>query len=230
MPLMEKVFLGIVTVPERADYLEQVKAGVADHLSAVGEVTVVTDTEHRGPAWAKNQLLRMALATDATHFFLSEDDVVVQSYEAITGYLRASRESGWEHLSFHAHGPANREPVGTDDTGTVTYWPHYVGAWAMFTRRSIESCGLFDEEFKGSWEHPVHTLELSFAGFHPLPPEPYELRAADATGSENWLKEIPGSIERTTLPHTEQWTADRLRGRQHWKDTYPDSYRLVFSR
>jgi hypothetical protein len=226
---MEKVFLGIVTVPERADYLAQVKAGIADHLPAVGEVMVVTDIEHRGPAWAKNQLLRQALESEADVFFISEDDVVVQSHEAITGYLAASEASGWGHLAFAHHGPGNHLGPVEKDRWVSTYRA-YVGAWCLYSRQSIETCGLFDEEFRGSWDHVEHTLRLSLAGFHPLPPEPYELRAADATGSENWLREIPGSIERTTLPHTEQWTADRLRGRQHWKVTYPESYRLVFSR
>lgn len=230
----ERAFLGIVTVPERADYLRQVEEGVSRHLLGLPDlvhVGTLVDDKHRGVAHTKNRLLRMALETGATYLFLSEDDIIVQSSEAITGYIAAAKTSGWEHLSFAHHGPANlKGPVDKDPTGATSYFPHYVGAWCLYSRRSIETCGFFDETFVNSWDHVEHTLRLSLAGFHPLPPEPYELRAADATGSENWLKEIPGSIENTSIPHTEQWKVDRALGRAYWKATYPDSYRLVFSR
>jgi hypothetical protein len=246
------VFLGIVT-SGRDDYLRQVLQGVEDHLLGVVDTVVIwhdgePSQEFKRLAsscwyatWSwndprkmvgatKNDLLKAGLYHLADWIFVLEDDVIPQSPEAITGYIAAAKASGIEHLSFHAHGPANRDRIEEDETGTVTIWPSYVGAFCLYSRRSIEVGGLVDEAFENSWDHVEHTLRLSLAGFHPLPLEPYELRAADATGSENWLKEIPGSIENTAIPHTEEWIAGRLRGRQHWKATYPDSYSLVFGR
>ena len=233
--MSEQVFLGVVTVPERDDYFLQVLEGVRRNFGprylqgAWVNLAVEVDVEHRGVAWAKNRLLTVALESGADWFFIMEDDVIVQSYEAITGYIAAAEASGWDHLAFHAHGPANN-PGPAETHGPVTFWRNYVGAFCLYSRRSIETCGFFDEAFVNSWDHVEHTLRLSLAGFHPLPPEPFELRAADATGSEMWLKEIEGSIQNTSIPHTEEWIANRLRGRQHWKATYPESYRLVFSR
>lgn len=233
--MSDSVFLGVVSVPERTEYLAQVMAGIREHFESLRDlvcaVALVIDTDHKGPGWAKNELLGRALETDASHIFLSEDDVVVQSPEAITGYIRASKESCWEHLAFHAHGPANAEgPIGEDPSGCVEYFPHYVGAWCLYSRRSIETCGLMDEHFKGSWDHVEHTLRLSLAGFHPMPEGNYRLRAADAVGSEKWLAEIPGSIENTALPHTDEWRANRDVGRAYWKSAHPESFYLVFSR
>ena len=252
----ERVFLGIVTCG-RDDYFRQVMEGVEEHLlDVVDEIVVFHDgppspvfeaiaagygirglftwawsRDRRGVGAAKNELLRAGLYHECDHLFILENDVVPQSPEAITGYIAAAEASGIPHLMFHGHGPANdRGPVGKDDTGTVTFWPHYVGAVCLYPRQAIEECGFFDEAFHGSWEHVVHSLDLSFAGYHPLPLEPYELRAADATGSENWWAEVPGSIENTSIPHTEQWKVDRARGRGYWKATYPASYSLVFSR
>jgi hypothetical protein len=208
-----------------------VQEGIRRHLDLPCGYLVVTDEEHKGVAWAKNRALEIGLYTGASWLFLLEDDCIPQSPEAITGYIAAAKTSGWEHLSFAHHGPANlKGPVDKDPTGATSYFPHYVGAFCLYSRRSIETCGFFDETFVNSWDHVEHTLRLSLAGFHPLPPEPYELRAADATGSENWLKEIPGSIENTSIPHTEQWKVDRARGREHWKAMRPESYYLVFSR
>jgi hypothetical protein len=190
-----------------------------------------TDQRSIGVGATKNKLLKLGLDHGADWLFLLEDDVVSQSPEAVTGYIAAAKTSGWEHLSFAHHGPANSKgPVDKDPTGATSYYPAYVGAFCLYSRRSIETCGFFDETFVNSWDHVEHTLRLSLAGFHPLPPEPYELRAADATGSENWLREIPGSIENTSIPHTDQWKVDRARGREHWKATYPASYQMVFSR
>jgi GT2 family glycosyltransferase len=246
----EKVFLGVVTCG-RDDYLRQVVQGIEDHLLGVIDTLVLYHDgapssefdniasqlpcvwswrrDRRGVGAAKNELLRAGLESGADWIFTLEDDVIPQSPEAITGYILAAKKSGLGHLAFHGHGPANdRGPVET--IGRVTTWPHFVGAFCLYSRLSLETCGLMDEAFVNSWDHVEHTLRLSLAGFHPLPPEPYELRAADATGSENWLKEIPGSIENTSIPHTEQWKVDRARGREHWKATRPESYYLVFSR
>jgi hypothetical protein len=252
----ERVFLGIVTCG-RDDYLRQVMEGVEEHLmDVVDEVVIFHDgppsptfesiaagygirglctwawsKERRGVGRSKNELLRAGLYHECDHLFVMEDDVVPQSSEAITGYLAAAEASNWQHLAFAHHGPANdKGPVENDASGLVTIWPAYVGAFCLYSRLSIETCGLFDEAFVNSWDHVEHTLRLSLAGFHPLPPEPYELRAADATGSEMWLKEIEGSIQNTSISHTEEWKANRLRGRLHWKATYPETYRLLFSR
>ena len=229
---MSGVFLGVVTVPERGEYLLQVQEGISRNFKRlVDELAIEVDVEHQGVGRAKNTLLRQGLKSGADWLFIMEDDVVPQSPEAITGYIAAAKASGWEHLSFAHHGPANLGgPMGTDETGAVSYYPHYVGAFCLYSRRSIEACGLFDEHFINSWDHVEHTLRLSLSGFHPMPLEKYQLLAADATGSEKWLEEIPESIENTSIPHTEQWQADRTRGRAYWKATYPESFYLVFSR
>lgn len=235
MTAVADVAIAVVTVPERAEYLNQVLLGLGDHVrpgcSRDIPMAVFSDYAHHGVAENKNKALRWALATTADWFFISEDDVVVQSHMAVTGYLATARDAGCDHLAFHAHGPANDPgPVGTDHSGAVTFWPHYVGAWCLYSRRSIETCGLFDEHFMNSWDHVEHTLRLSLAGFHPMPGDNHELRAADATGSELWLSEIPGAIENTSIPHTPDWIANRERGRAYWRREKPETYNLVFSR
>jgi hypothetical protein len=223
-----KVCVGLVTVPERHEYLRQVKTALERYVEPE-DLAVWYDVDHRGVAKAKNELLRWGLEQAADWIFISEDDVVVQSRMAIDGYINAAIETGWGHLSFAHHGPANAKGPIEKDRWISTY-PHYVGAWSLYSRRSLQVCGLLDEHFVNSWDHVEHTLRLSLAGFHPLPPEPFELRAADATGSERWLKEIPGSIENTVIPHTEQWRADRERGRAYWREHKPETYNLVFAR
>jgi GT2 family glycosyltransferase len=223
------VFVGVVTVPDRSSYLDQVKAALKEHVEPLGVELGVQVDRHGHVAKAKNVLLRAGLQSRKDWILISEDDVVVQSPRAVTGYLDAAIESGWGHLAFAHHGPANaRGPI--EKGRWVSLYPHYVGAWCLYSRRSLQVCGLLDEHFVNSWDHVEHTLRLSEGGFHPTIQEPYELRAADATGSEAWIKEIPGSIESTAIPHTPQWRADRERGRIYWRETYPETYFQVFGR
>ena len=78
--------------------------------------------------------------------FISEDDVVIQSPLAVAGYTASMAASGWGHLAFHAHGPANDGgPVeGAEFPPGVTYWPNYVGAWCCYTREALTVGGLMD--------------------------------------------------------------------------------------
>ncbi len=211
--------LGLVSYG-REEYREQALRAIDTHLSGVLDVfTVAFDIAP--VARAKNEALTILLDKGCDWIFLSEDDVVVQSERAVTGYIDACVQSGWSHLNFHAHGPGNPGPVEVD--GPVTLWPNLVGAWAVFSRESLETSGLFDETFRNAWDHCEHTLRLAADGFtHQWP------GVADATGSEEWLTEIPGSIENSSIPHTPEWTAAMQAGRDYWHATYPDTYHLIW--
>lgn len=245
-------FLGIATY-RRPDYLRRTLEAVAAHLSGtIDYLSVVHDGPwpdvhdlhlpagicdwkaacglpvHGGVAAVKNELLREFLDTDAEWCFLAEDDVLPQHPDAIDGYIAAAEKSGIEHLCFHAHGPANNSPDrGTDPTGLVTYWPNWVGAWCLYSRRAVELGGFFDERFYNALEHVEHSLRLATLGFCPLPASFGVHRVADATGSEKWLQEIPGSIENSAIL-TEGGRAEQSKrfaaARLHWKQTRPDTY------
>ncbi len=214
--------LGIVTVPERADSLRQVTASVDAHLSSVVDVTVVNcDEEHRGVAWNKNQVVGVLLDEGCTWLVLCEDDITVGSPEAVTGYVEACEASGYAHLSFHGHGPLNPTPLRSHER--VTEWPNYVGAWCIYSAESFRRCGLFDEGFHNAWEHVEHTLRLAARGF-----TAQWRGAADATGSERWLAEIPGSFEASVIRRSPTCAADSLAGLDYWRRAHPGTYRLVF--
>ncbi len=169
----------------------------------------------------KNELLREMLRVGADWLFLLEDDVILTDARAVTGYVAACRESGWGHLMFHGHGPHNPRPLAVN--GPVTCWPNYVGAWCVYSREALEEGGLMDEGFRWNcWEHVEHTLRLAGLGFCP----PWRL-AADATGSEGWLAELPGSIEHTSIVRDGR-AAQQAAGCRYWELAHPDTYHLVF--
>lgn len=179
------------------------------------------DGASRGVGAAKNILFRQMLDAGCDWLFVIEDDILVTSSRVFDEYIGACEESGYEHLSFHGHGPYNPTPLGAN--GRVTLWPNYVGAFCVYSRESLETCGLLDEGFHNAWEHVEHTLRLAQEGFT----APWR-GAADATGSERWLAEIPGAIEHSVIRRDPEWTQHMEEGKRHWKATHPDTYHLVF--
>lgn len=249
-----KVGLGILTC-ERLDYLRQVTAGVSQHLRGVVDELVVyhdgpaprnlmgavdpllkpvqfVPDEFTGVATGKNALMVHLLDRGCDVIFISEDDVVVQSPLAVAGYTLSMAASGWGHLAFHAHGPANDGgPVeGAEFPPGVTYWPNYVGAWCCYTREALTVGGLMDGGFSEfcHFEHVEHTLRLAMKGFHPLPREWGCPLAADATGSENWIAEIPGSIEDSVIANRPESTLRYRAAKRYWAEAHPDTYQLLW--
>ncbi|MBI5510713.1 MAG: glycosyltransferase [Deltaproteobacteria bacterium] len=177
-------------------------------------VTVFDAPENRGVAHGKNALLRAM--RDYDYLFLLEDDIVPLSPEAITEYIRVARRTGHEHLSFAHHGPANASgPVGVD--AWVEYYPNAVGAWCMYTQNAIATVGTFDEGFHNAWEHMEHTHRLAKAGL-----TSQFWRFADVRGSRQWFREIPGTLETSTIRQDPNWLGRMIGGLEYWKSKDAD--------
>jgi GT2 family glycosyltransferase len=250
-----RVAVGITTY-NREDYYRECARSVAEHLSGLADAVYVHDDgsdeesfelhqqitqmeladrfsrvvacgEHEGRnhgvAYSKNRLLEMMLADGADWLFLLEDDIVITSPEAVSGYLRACEESGFSHLSYAHHGPANAAGP-REVNGAISYYKHYVGAWCVYSRKCLEDVGLFDEGFTNAWEHVQHTLRLAEAGYT----EPRPWYVADATGSERWLEEIPGSFENSAIRPRPDCQANIDGGLSYWRVSSPETYELIF--
>lgn len=176
---------------------------------------------NRGVANLKNRCLDFLLRTGCQWLFLMEDDVEVLDAHVVEGYIAASGGSGWEHLNFHAHGDANPAPRWVSDS--VTSLPNSVGAFSIYSRRSLEVCGLFDEAMVNAFEHVEHTQPLATEGF--TAPWPDNL---DATNSELWLREQPSSMQNSSIRQRPEWQEQMLAAQRHWLDTRPETYRLIW--
>lgn len=165
-----------------------------------------------GVAKAKNRVVKYLLDEGCDYIVLIEDDILVKDENTVSKYIEASEQTGIEHFNFHNHGPANK--IGPVNIGEViTLWPHCIGAFSFYTRRCFEEAGFFDEHFKNAWEHVEHTGRIARLGL--TPPFWY---FADVTGSENWIEEIPNSIENSSIRHTPEWTKDMKDGLVYWKN------------
>lgn len=177
-------------------------------------------SENRGVGYAKNRLLLRMLAAGCDWLFLAEDDMCFDDQRAIGGYIEACEESGHEHLSFAHHGHHNVKPRSV--VGPVTIWPNCVGAYCIYSRRSLLAAGLLDEEFYNAWEHVEHTQRLAFWGYTT---SHYAQGTADATDSPSWLhaQEVRNSWERP-----EGWDRQVADMKAAWAVRRPETYRLAF--
>ena len=188
-------------------------------------LVVLDEPVNRGVAVAKNRLLEWMLSeTDAEWLMLCEDDIVVRSPKAVTEYVAVAERRGIAHLSFAHHGPANLGGAVRID-GSLSYFPHSIGAWTIFSRAMLMDIGLFDENFHNAWEHVEHELRAIRAG--------YMLAAGpmcypDVTGSQDWLAEIPGSIEKSSIRPRSDWQLNIRDGLMYWRDNKPETFEMLF--
>ena len=222
--------VGIVTC-NRPDYFKRVlqsvqNAGGYDFLTIWEDgspnygYSDTGDSANRGVGACKNILLSRMLDSGCDWCFLLEDDIVIKK-SPYQHYIKACEESSFQHLSFHGHGSHNSQPLSKGSA--ITLWPNYVGAFSVYSFQSLLTAGLFDEGFRNAWEHVEHTLRLAQLGFT----APWR-GAADATGSEDYLEEIPGSIETSVIRNNPKWLINMQSGRDYWQRAHPDTYKLVF--
>lgn len=179
--------------------------------------TYIGMDENGGPAVAKNIGLRYLLNKGCTWVFTLEDDILVQSPNAVTEYVRVAEESGVHHLSFAHHGEANHDgPVVTD--GDLEYYFHSIGAWCLFHRNDLMELGLLDENFVRAWEHCEHSLRLGVVAH----------RFADIAYSAEYLTEIPGSIDKSSIRPLQDWQSQIRSGLQYWEREKSNTFNAMF--
>lgn len=239
-----KIGLGITTY-ERPDYLKQCLEGVIKHLLPEVDVCYIYNDgsknkaykeiyqtlpekvkyrhnpKNKGVAHAKNWLLKRMLADGCDYLFLVEDDIIAKDPKAITEYVRLSQESGIEHWGFAHHGKANKGKLMLRKRG-IDLYRNPIGAWCMYTRKVIEEVGYFDEHFINAWEHVEHSWRIAKAGYTPR----WGMSVADLTKSKRYLREIPGSIENSSIKPRTDWMANNINGLIYWKQKSPRDFPL----
>ncbi len=237
-----RVGLGIVTC-SRELYLRQALKAIEEHLGESIDVLALhsddgifrypphmrgieiraSKSDFRGVAHSKNAVLSHLLGLGCEWLIVSEDDVVVKSPLAVDGYISACKSSGLSHLAFAHHGPANQGTSPVELAQDVLGWPNFVGAWSIYSREALEVGGVFDENFVNAWEHVEHTLRLGLLGYTCS-----GRLAADAKGSQDWIEEIPGSIDNSSIRPRSDWQENIERGREYWLRTKPETARLIW--
>lgn len=216
-----KVGLAVITC-NRPDYFKQSIEQIGLNRENLDYIVVVNDgnpypkdmypewinevVQHpinKGVAAAKNEALRKLMENDVNCLFLIEDDILVQRADVFAEYIRCAEVTGIAHFNFALHGPANvkadgspnpRHIVEYDENTDVALYPHCVGAFSFYLRGAIKRVGYFDERFRNAFDHVEHTYRIIKDGLHPQ-----FWWFADIPNSGQYLKEIPGSIQSSSI-------------------------------
>ena len=183
--------------------------------------------------------MKYLLDEGCEHIFIMEDDILIQNEEVFNAYIKASILTGIKHLNYALQGPANkkgatgfenledrakqenltepnpRQIIKYSDDIEIALYPNSVGAFSYYQREALEKVGLFDEFYKNAWEHVDHTMEAFKKGFT----SPYWW-FADINKSWEYIKDIEGCIENSTIGHTDEWKENFQRGYHHFAKKY----------
>ncbi len=178
--------------------------------------TYIRQERNGGVAVAKNVGLRFLLGKSCDWLITCEDDILIRSPLAVQEYIRVAK-TGVTGLSFAHHGEANFSgPVETTDD--VEYYFHSIGAWCHYTADELNEFGLLDENLHNAWEHVEMALRTGV--------QPY--RYPDVAGSGEWITEIPGSIEKSSIRPRSDWSQNIRDGLRYWSTEKPDTFKLLF--
>jgi glycosyltransferase involved in cell wall biosynthesis len=135
------------------------------------ETATLYNTQGSGVGNAKNKALQHLMKAGCDYIFLIEDDMLIKSDDIFDAYIKASKSTGIQHFLFGYHGPANKNGVsgGSPVPRTIMEYPdgvkvalnqHCVGAFCMYTAKSLQDVGLFDCSFHNAFEHVHHSYLL----------------------------------------------------------------------
>jgi hypothetical protein len=228
------VGLGITTW-QRPEMYRECRESIQRHLShLVDFVMVVQDGGesyiHDNPKWwrsishgdnrgwsvAKNTCLDRLARLGCDHLFMIEDDTLVTSPEAITGYVDAALASGHHYLTAHPWGEATTRMVEHD--GLVTYWAYCGSWWTYMSETGLLRGGAYDSTLggiMGDIELPQRwQLQGLTSGWGRLP---------DATGSEGWVRPRCLTVDQSMIASQPGWAARQEFLLRWWAETMPET-------
>ncbi len=250
---MPKIGIGVITCnrfnffkncidsinPEWYDTIIVVNDGVAPlEQEYISKFKIINNEANIGVCKSKNIALRYLLNAECDYIFLVEDDMMFKD-NAFKEYIKASNITGIQHMFFAYHGPANKggisggipRPRKIIDYGNIkiSLNQHSVGAMCMYTKKSLQDVGIFDENFnQNNFEHVDHSYRLAKAGYS----TPYWWWADIANScdyiQEQACSEVSSSIRRgNDWINKIQWSA-KLFEKKHgympaWQNSVPDT-------
>lgn len=186
----------------------------------------VFNTGKQGVGKAKNVALRYLLEQNCDYIFLIEDDMRIKNADIFNEYINASKVTGIQHFLFGYHGPANKNGVSGGvpcprciidygDNVKIALNQHCVGAFCMYTKKSLDEVGLLDETFHNVWEHVEHSLRLCKQSF-----APGYWWWPDIHNSIEYIKEQACSEQSSSIRNNPDWMKNIREGMAYFKSKH----------
>lgn len=172
--------------------------------------------DNEGWGESKNEGLDYLLNAGCDHLFMIEDDTLVTSSRAVTGYVDAHLASGLHYMTAHPWGETSTAMVEQD--GPVTYWAYVGSWWTYMSRHGYTTGGGYNRTMggiMGDIELPQRWKRLGLtSGWGRLP---------DATGSQDWVTPRCLTIEQSTIANEPGWKERQEWLIEWWQETMPET-------
>jgi glycosyltransferase involved in cell wall biosynthesis len=187
--------------PEYESYLNELRSS---------GIMVIQNVENSGVATSKNHGLTWLWEQGCTDMFLMEDDICMKDSKTCIKYIAYARTKEIQHMSFGLHGVMN---VGKGFYNYEGIWcyPECIGAFSYYTREVIDVVGFMDTNFKNAWEHVEHTYRIAQYVYT----TPF-WQFADHPDSDSMLREIPQSINTSSIRIRDDWQKNIQDGMKYW--------------
>tara|TARA_R110002012_G_scaffold12541_2_gene55667 strand:+ start:1401 stop:2177 length:777 start_codon:yes stop_codon:yes gene_type:complete len=176
-----------------------------------------------GVGKAKNKAIKHLLEKGCDYIILIEDDMLFNK-DLFKAYIKAHKKTGIHHFMFAYHGPANKagisggKPVPRKiiDYGDVkiSLNQHCVGAVCFYTKKCLESIGIYDENYTNAFEHVDHSYQLAKAGYS----TPYW-----------WWSDIANSLDYVQEQACSEFSS-AIRPRSDWQSNIQKSAQTFFNK
>jgi glycosyltransferase involved in cell wall biosynthesis len=224
-----EIGVGILTY-NRPDYYQQVITSVP--RDKIGTLVVVNDGENNyatpqydidhiilngrqlGVSKSKNILLQELIKRGCKHLFIIEDDILIKNSDVFKEYIRAASSTGIHHLCYEKvanNGNNLRFVLEQSDGVRVGFYSNPQGAFMYFNANLINKLGGFDENYTNAFEHIDFAYNLSQKNV--APPFWY---FPDLLNSEEYLTDIPGSNDNSSISNRENYQVNWDRSAQYF--------------
>jgi glycosyltransferase involved in cell wall biosynthesis len=153
------------SVPKGAQIVAANDGSTDNTTDVLGEFSIpFIEGPNRGVVINKNRLLLKL--KDCDHIFIVEDDVLFKKPGWADLFIKASRVSGIQHLTFSPPGPYGKCLATTEFDDIIIQHPQNDGGTlAYYTPKVLEVCGGYCPEFLGAgWGHCEYSERIYRAG------------------------------------------------------------------
>lgn len=208
----------ISSIPQdRVEYIVVVNDGAergGAYVNAAQVDRVIVNQEQSGIAVCKNQAIRYLLEKDCEHLFIIEDDIIVKDPNVFDEYIKAANSTGIHHLCFEKVAGNEKTLVDTllmSDGTKIGFYKNPQGAFMYINANLIKKLGYFDEGYTNAFEHIDFAYNLIQKKV--APPFWY---FPDILNSDQYLEEIKGSPQNSTITNKERYQENLEKSAQHF--------------
>lgn len=167
-------------------------------------------SKNMGVSYSKNEIISYLISKGCEHIFIIEDDIqilpVMCGDDVFIKYIQTADISGIHHFCCGSFLPSRGDSILTfkyPTNNAIDVYHNCAGSFTYYSRYSILTCGLFDENYWNALEHVDLTYRISKAGLT----TPFGF-FADISNSNQYITSIGGEFNNSCINTTNNKRVD----------------------